>query len=190
MRFTLAHEVGHWIIEQELGSRLDENYRGLFHNSVANDEEESLADSLGAEILMPLDMVDFLSKHRLSFAMIDECHRRFGVSRDASLRRFSSVTCRCAAKVLVIPSSFKNVKTTAIVDDAWFVEPERPLRRQREQVWLDPKCRFDLLNDHQDLHLVVSDARFVFNFEAVFRGGMMPRAFLCGELTEEVTNKN
>ncbi len=63
-RFTLAHELGHYILHRKLiGDGLDDDraYRstevGNYHNTLIGPREETLANRFAVNLLMPLELV-------------------------------------------------------------------------------------------------------------------------------------
>lgn len=63
-RFTLAHELGHYMLHRKLiGDGLDDDraYRstevGKYHNTLIGPREETVANRFAANLLMPLELV-------------------------------------------------------------------------------------------------------------------------------------
>jgi len=115
-RFTLAHEIGHYLIDQVAGSRSMELFRNPVGNESANRDEEFYADVLAASILMPKNQMLEEGVPDLSFVSVDQGMKRFGVSREAYLRRFACVFKKDVVYLSCVPKIFKDHGSMAIVD--------------------------------------------------------------------------
>lgn len=87
-RFTIAHELGHYILHRELiGSGIDDNraYRsvknGNFYNKNITDAHEAQANRFAANILMPDHLVR--AEFKNCNGDISAMSRKFKVSREA-----------------------------------------------------------------------------------------------------------
>lgn len=85
-RFTLAHELGHFMLHRHLidqGLDDDRAYRstsvGRYHNTAIGPKEETEANRFAADVLMPRDLIN---RHR-SGKTADQMADLFGVSRMA-----------------------------------------------------------------------------------------------------------
>ena len=63
-RFTLAHELGHYMLHQRLvGDGVDDDkayrstHRGKYHNTLIGPQEETEANKFAANLLMPKDLI-------------------------------------------------------------------------------------------------------------------------------------
>lgn len=88
-RFTLAHELGHYMLHRPLvGAGVDDDraYRstqsGLYHNTLIGPKEETEANRFAANVLMPYDMIERVQEER-NIREPSEIARIFGVSRHA-----------------------------------------------------------------------------------------------------------
>jgi len=89
-RFTLAHEIGHYILHRSLvGDGLDDNmaYRstdvGKYHNTKVGPKEETEANKFAAELLMPRKLVDQDWSNGLGCYSEEDMASRYGVSLPA-----------------------------------------------------------------------------------------------------------
>lgn len=80
-RFTIAHELGHYLIARKVGATLG-------REACQDSDEESLANTAAAEMLMPWFMVRNEAKQqRFSAATLLRLARAYGVSPTAMLHR-------------------------------------------------------------------------------------------------------
>jgi len=94
-RFTLAHELGHFLLHKRIGSTLHVDEKDIFvrfrdqHSSDGSDLEEREANTFAAELLMPLNFLGRDIKHLkdgLSFSdetVVRDLSSRYGVSLHA-----------------------------------------------------------------------------------------------------------
>lgn len=68
-RFTIAHELGHYLLHKQLvgdGIGDDKAYRstsvGKYHNTAIGAYEETQANKFAASLLMPMDLIDEIKK--------------------------------------------------------------------------------------------------------------------------------
>ena len=87
-RFTLAHELGHYMLHRDLvGSGVDDDcaYRstqiGKYHNTMIGPAEETEANKFAANLLMPKDLVN--SERGKSGATVQSLAKLFQVSEHA-----------------------------------------------------------------------------------------------------------
>ena len=87
-RFTIAHELGHYLMHQHLmGSGIDDDraYRssasGKYHNTAIGPKEETDANKIAAAILMPVDIIN--SKREQGIDNPTILAAEFGVSEHA-----------------------------------------------------------------------------------------------------------
>lgn len=97
-RFTIAHELGHYILHRSLiGDGVDDDraYRstnkGKYHNTNIGPRQETEANKFAADVLMPWALV---KRHREAYAgptdqLVTELASRFQVSRQAMEIRLS-----------------------------------------------------------------------------------------------------
>lgn len=97
-RFSLAHELGHYMLHRHLvGDGVDDDraYRsteqGRYHNTLIGPKEETEANRFAANVLMPHDLIEREKREKglLELAAeeqaraVSEIAQRFGVSRHA-----------------------------------------------------------------------------------------------------------
>jgi|GEM_PF-5163691 len=111
VRFTAAHEFAHWLLIQSgvCGSQRSKNIA----------EEESIANKLAAELLMP----DREARRRIESiqdvrAASRELSTYFKVSEDAATLRLFDLLKLSAIRIVVIPSRLRDANTAAVVDVA------------------------------------------------------------------------
>lgn len=85
MRFTLAHEIGHILIDRDQG--VAHRTRGLQH-----DEIETLCDWIAASILMPREWIlPYARRDRYTLSLLRLVAHRAGVSLSAAAVRIAEV---------------------------------------------------------------------------------------------------
>lgn len=78
-RFTLAHEIAHFILHQEhIGDGIADD--GLYRSGLSS-EQEAMANKLAADILMPWDLVG--QKIRQGINSVEKMAKEFNVSPSA-----------------------------------------------------------------------------------------------------------
>jgi len=95
-RFTIAHELGHFLLHEGITNHVDRSYRVNFRSaesSQATNVEEIEANYFGASILMPKHMLDALSAELAldNDAMVAALARQFQVSRLAMSLRLANL---------------------------------------------------------------------------------------------------
>lgn len=142
LRFTIAHEIGHFLIDECLGNRESDMFRSPISNAGVRRDEEYVADAIAASILMP--RTDFLAftHGNLTFQVLDRGMRRFGVSRAAFVRRFAVVAGRDVFCLTAVPSYFKKRDSCCLVDDGWRATPRSASVSLRRRVCIDRHVRF------------------------------------------------
>ena len=96
-RFTVAHEIGHFVLQKHLiGDGVDDDraYRSTLHghykNTAIGRREETQANAFAANLLMPEKLIRFLQAGDPGITP-EELANRLGVSRQAMEIRLSSV---------------------------------------------------------------------------------------------------
>jgi Zn-dependent peptidase ImmA (M78 family) len=95
-RFTIAHELGHYLLHAGLSSHFDRDYRVNYRStesSQATNVEEIEANFFAASILMPKDFLeaDEAIKALDSDVEVDKLAKRYAVSRHAMSLRLANV---------------------------------------------------------------------------------------------------
>jgi hypothetical protein len=149
-RFTLAHELGHYILRRFLKCDLGgEAYRRREPPSDGFREEEVVANQFAAEILMPARAVFAVSDRRAStFALAREVCATFDVSRIAAIRRIVDVARRECVLVSLIPSRFSNEESRARVDRSVWMKPHERIRFDREGTRMIRHYSFSHIKNH------------------------------------------
>lgn len=142
-RFTLAHELGHYILQCEmLGTVEGKLFRGVSRDSLEIREEERLANLLAAELLLPFSVVhSYYDQDRMMESLLHIC-RRFRVSRMMAVRRIADVFSINIALLQIVPYMLKQPETHAQVDDALFAEGGCRTFFNRRETWLKDKVSY------------------------------------------------
>lgn len=137
-RFTVAHELGHFVLRQEmLDEGSPEAFRAVARNRKEVAEEEELANLIAAEILMPRSaVVSEVSRRGLSLDSAQSMSKQFKVSRIALLRRISDVCCSKMIFVSIVPTRFSDLSSRAEVDEAIYLMPGDRVLKDREKSYL------------------------------------------------------
>jgi Zn-dependent peptidase ImmA (M78 family) len=95
-RFTIAHELGHFLLHEGITNHVDRSYRVNFRSaesSQATNVEEIEANYFAASILMPKHMLDAMSAEEAldNDTLLADLARRFQVSRLAMSLRLANL---------------------------------------------------------------------------------------------------
>ena len=97
-RFTIAHEIGHFLLHKGKEVHVDRTFRVNLRNDVssqATDPTEIEANRFAAELLMPYDMIiDDLVKHGIDVENEEdfkELSKKYGVSVQAITFRITNI---------------------------------------------------------------------------------------------------
>jgi Zn-dependent peptidase ImmA (M78 family) len=95
-RFTIAHELGHFLLHERITNHVDRSYRVNFRSaesSQATNVEEIEANYFAASILMPKHMLDARNAEQAldNDDMVAELARQFHVSRLAMSLRLANL---------------------------------------------------------------------------------------------------
>jgi hypothetical protein len=102
IRFTLAHEFGHYLLHRERQSEFNCSQRDMEEWDAEEREIETEADCFASTLLMPLD--DFrrqVGREKVSFELLDRLSERYGVSLTAAALRWIDVAERRAVLVAI-----------------------------------------------------------------------------------------
>ena len=155
-RFTLAHELGHWLLQEEMiGTMKGQLFRGISRNPFELREEERLASLVAAEILMPFKPIEASYDASEKSRSIKFICQHFGVSQTAAMRRIADVCNTNLLLLQVVPYIFDRPDSAAQIDDAIFATGRKGTLFARERTKLAKKISFlDLLNnDRKQLSL-------------------------------------
>lgn len=167
-RFTLAHELGHWLLRRTGHDEAGRVFRGVSPELSSSGEEERLADLLAAEILMPVEVVaPEVQKMRVTFAGVRSMSKRFDVSFRAMLRRVADLTETEFLYLSLIPFRFRQLESFAEVDDAYHVRPLVGLVRHRENARLVRQYRFADIARSRSVRIgvVLAGVRYLQDFD-------------------------
>jgi len=158
MRFTLAHELGHWILQEEIEglsrTSKDRLFQGLSETSVQVQEEERLANLVAAELLMPRFVVlACFEQQQSAMKSLTQLCRQYQVSRVAAIRRMADVLETDILFVELIPRRFFNLDTPAEVDDAVLARAGSATLYSRERTRLMENVQFSTLSRSNCVYL-------------------------------------
>jgi Zn-dependent peptidase ImmA (M78 family) len=91
-RFTIAHEIGHFILHKGMKLHVDEDFRINLRDGSVNDEEID-ANAFAAELLMPTEFIerDIQKLSRIDSGSVDTLARRYQVSSRAMEIRLTNL---------------------------------------------------------------------------------------------------
>ncbi len=141
-RFTLAHEIGHWMLYQvmadEAGLGRGKLFRGLSACSDEVRQEEWLANLLAAELLLPRESLLQYFRTPVERIMPRLAHmcRRFAVSRLAAIRRIADVMGANILWLELLPRDASDPASTCMIDDAALVTSGAGMLYARERTRL------------------------------------------------------
>lgn len=97
-RFTIAHEIGHFLLHKREGVHVDRDYTVAYRNTksaMGEEGEEIEANQFAAELLMPAEgIVRFLKKHeteKITDLTVEKLANFFEVSEQAMTIRLTSL---------------------------------------------------------------------------------------------------
>ena len=91
-RFTIAHEIGHFILHKGMKLHVDEDFRINLRDGSVNDEEID-ANAFAAELLMPTEFIgrDIQKLGRIDQQGVERLARRYQVSSRAMEIRLTNL---------------------------------------------------------------------------------------------------
>jgi hypothetical protein len=179
-RFTIAHELGHWIIQRSLDDRKEQLFRGAPIASAEAAEEERLADLLAAEILMPYRQIkDYLSQP-FTHDLVSAAMQQFSVHRQLFLSRYAELAAKRVLYLQCFPSIFKRQDAEAIIDDGWMVEPGDQVRRICRRARFAEPIAFNKLSQRAErgIWIQLEAERSLWSFECRYQFGVIARTSL------------
>lgn len=93
IRFTMAHELGHYILHRQNGDSFECSEADLLQWESMEKRQEAEADVFASYLLMPID--DFrrsIGSGSVDLGILDECARRYGVSLTAAILKWLEFT--------------------------------------------------------------------------------------------------
>jgi Zn-dependent peptidase ImmA (M78 family) len=100
IRFTLAHELGHYLLHRERQDEFNCSQQDMEEWDAEGREIETEADLFASYLLMPLD--DFrqqIGHERMSFDLLSHCADRYGVSMTAAALKWIEIADKRAVLV-------------------------------------------------------------------------------------------
>jgi len=181
LRFTLAHELGHWVFQQIMGNPQNYSFRSTKIDAAAHADEEFAADQIAAEILMPMDDI---CEENLGprFDSVDYLEKRYNVNRSCALRRISDISDGRILSLKLLPTKFADASSPAFVDDAWLVQPMHCSQRVGNKVSLIEDVPFsEVATIHDGICRLRIDGEEVdIDGDYRSRGGIIPRIEVIG----------
>lgn len=101
IRFTVAHELGHYILHRSSKSEFECSEGDMLHWESVERQIEADADAFAATLLMPID--DFrmqLGSDSIALDILDQCAKRYGVSLTAAVLKWLEFTSQRAVLVM------------------------------------------------------------------------------------------
>ena len=149
-RFTIAHEIGHWLVRKTVCPNLvagsETAYRGIKYSAADRVAEETLANLLAAELLLPREKICAAFESSESLHTIsDALAAQSGASKVVVLRRVADVLERNVAWLRIIGVPTSNHGTYSEIDDALFARGGFSTLWARESTWLNSPADFGSL---------------------------------------------
>lgn len=101
IRFTMAHELGHYILHRQHGNNFECSEADLLQWESVEKRQEAEADVFASYLLMPID--DFrrsIGSDSVDLHILDGCARRYGVSLTAAILKWLEFTEQRAVLVM------------------------------------------------------------------------------------------
>ncbi len=101
IRFTMAHELGHYILHRQNGNTFECSEADLLQWDSVEKRQEAEADVFASYLLMPID--DFrrsIGSDSVDLNILDACARRYGVSLTAAILKWLEFTEQRAVLVM------------------------------------------------------------------------------------------
>jgi hypothetical protein len=101
IRFTLAHELGHYILHRKKRDEFQCSESDMLHWESEEKRQEAEADVFASYLLMPID--DFqrtIGTDTVDLDVLDHCAKRYGVSLTAAILKWLEFTSQRAVLVM------------------------------------------------------------------------------------------
>jgi Zn-dependent peptidase ImmA (M78 family) len=181
-RFTLAHEIGHWLLHEKLlRDRSGNRFRGNSQADPDVRDEERLANMIAAEILLPFQAIcETVERNGINNRTLGKLAEAFCVSRAAAFRRVADVVLTTLVYLCAIPTRFHDRASVARIDDAIYAFPMQPLVYDRDSARLLGRIPFNEVGVRNGgfLGFRGSCGRVSQRFDAVFSDHPLPRVHL------------
>lgn len=182
VRFTEAHEIGHWIIRSAVipGSMAtnEQVFRGAFDAGYDSRVEEALANALAAELLVPAAAVRGASKPSIGWTVssVKSLQVRFEASRPVVLRRIAEVHSATISVLKLLPWYGDDVMGDAAIDSVQVITGSGP--RTCHGTLVDPVSIRDLrAADRVKLRVKIDGRLSCDHAEVEYFDGPIPRVF-------------
>jgi len=192
LRFTAAHELGHWLIQEELcGSMEGQLFRGVSATSSEVAEEETLANLFAAEILMPCGGFRKTYEQSYGVSPLSTLCRKYAVSRTAAIRRLAEVCEKHFVMLQIIPYMLRDEGTAAEIDDAVYATSKGPALFDRNRTELKIRVPFSILRDSGEVDLDINSPKGLISssFTIESRKEPIPTIFALTQLDEWPNDK-
>lgn len=186
-RFTLAHELGHWILQEEmLGTTEGRLFRGLSRNSLEMRDEEKLANLLAAELLLPRSAIAGRFPSTDVFRFIEQLCRSFVVSRTMAVRRVADIVNKNLLLLQLMPYQFSNKHSLVQIDDAVFATANEATLFDRAHTRLVGKISFEEMFGKNRIGLTIDSPKGVVSeeFEISHRPRPVPHVYALAMVKE------
>lgn len=190
-RFTLAHELGHWLLRENDTTSRGAVFRGVQSHAIADREEEEIADLIAAELLIPLRAVaTAMQCQRTSMNLVRGLAKRFDASFMVALRRVADVTSEPLLYLNLVPHRFKDLTTYAEVDEAICAVPFQRLSHERTATRLVRQYTYDEIRRSRRIRLGVKGpfGKVVAEFDVVPKVQPVPNCDLLTTLSGSNVN--
>jgi Zn-dependent peptidase ImmA (M78 family) len=184
-RFTISHEIGHWMLRQIGATDNGDRYRSEGVKIPYLAEEERLANFIAAEILLPgKPFRSAIGDSTITCSLIRKLSRQFKASRAAVLRRIADLLRTSLVHAVAIPNRFRDLSSTAIIDSATYVLPTEAMNRglvyERGQARFASRISFDVLTKSSNLRLAIigTPGRVYHDFSVGYSATPIPNAEL------------
>ena len=141
-RFTLAHEIGHWLIQSRLANYHNVLFRGPAYEPEEVEEEEILADSLAIEMLLPAVAISESAQRDLEPTEVMEIRRKWMLDELTVHRSIAAAGGNMILSATVLPSDPNDEASSAIIDKVRLCHPNASVQRCIDPVRLTASMSF------------------------------------------------
>lgn len=180
-RFTLAHELGHWLLQEEmLGTCEGTLFRGLSATPKELEEEERLANLLAAEMLLPSEALSKSFDENQLHRSLNAICREYVLSRTMAVRRIADVCNVNIAFIQIMPYMFDCWNSSSQVDDAILVTSRKGTLFARESTCFAKPLSFESIarsGGRVGLAIKTPKGLLETNFETLLRREPIPHVY-------------
>lgn len=181
-RFTIAHELGHWLLQKELlGRKTHPLFRGLSSTKETLTQEERIVNRIAAEILVPhRPLTEWLAQDGLSLKVLTGISRTYQVSRQMAIRRLAEVSEMPIVYLNVVPYRFNESDSLVEIDEALYATSHSGVFFDRDFTRLIDRPKFSELvpGGHASLDFCGSKGKFSACFDIGASSEPIPNADL------------